>query len=448
MTRTQLIYIASVVALIALVTPAPRAIADSDPVARTTWDGKALVAHEWGTFTSVQGSDGVVLDGLQHEETDLPSFVYDLRDRAGITGVSPKMETPVIYFYAPDERRVRAEVRFPRGTITQWYPAAHRVNHQGATSNGVMSKPDGRVIDEHKDGHISWGRYGDLLVMDRSADAPFPAVTKTDPWRFCRQTAANPLRVCTLNAETTAEGKRKLSYEHERCLFYRGLGDFRMPLQGRVLRERVGRHEYEVTVKLDNTNPAEALGQVFLVWVKDGRIGFHYLPSLKGGKRLELTMPLAPLAKGSEALVHDMARRLTETGLYADEALAMTRTWQHGYFQEEGLRVLYVLPQPFMDRELPLAIRGAGKNRKDKWSVVRTFVGRTELLSPEREAEIGRAVTTLAAGDATSRVVAQGALKRWGRFALPYLRRAEAIARSAAAKQLINRSIAELRLVR
>ncbi len=36
----------------------------------------AYVAHEWGTFTSMQGSDGVTLEGLQHEEEGLPDFVY------------------------------------------------------------------------------------------------------------------------------------------------------------------------------------------------------------------------------------------------------------------------------------------------------------------------------------------------------------------------------------
>src|SRR5688500_3534809 len=38
--------------------------------------GGRFVVHEWGTFTSMQGSDGVVLEGLTREEEALPSFVY------------------------------------------------------------------------------------------------------------------------------------------------------------------------------------------------------------------------------------------------------------------------------------------------------------------------------------------------------------------------------------
>src|SRR2546422_9482704 len=74
-----------------------------------------FVVHEWGTFTSVQGSDGTVLEGLQHEEEPLPDFVHA---RAAITNdhgkgltmpaihVTQKMETPVIYFYAPGRMNV------------------------------------------------------------------------------------------------------------------------------------------------------------------------------------------------------------------------------------------------------------------------------------------------------------------------------------------------------
>src|SRR5690606_37313233 len=35
------------------------------------------VAHEWGTFTSIQGSDGVPLRWHPFESTDLPKFVFD-----------------------------------------------------------------------------------------------------------------------------------------------------------------------------------------------------------------------------------------------------------------------------------------------------------------------------------------------------------------------------------
>src|SRR4051794_35372590 len=44
-----------------------------------------LIVHEWGTFTSMQGSAGADLEGLQHETESLPAFVHS----STIARVSP-----------------------------------------------------------------------------------------------------------------------------------------------------------------------------------------------------------------------------------------------------------------------------------------------------------------------------------------------------------------------
>src|SRR5580698_8407127 len=66
-----------------------------------------LVVHEWGTFTSFSGSDGIPV-GFQPNNADLPPFVYYRNDegskgaRLRLAG-TVSMETPVIYFYAEKE---------------------------------------------------------------------------------------------------------------------------------------------------------------------------------------------------------------------------------------------------------------------------------------------------------------------------------------------------------
>src|SRR5436190_9037375 len=94
---------------------------------------QGLVVHEWGTFTSVQGSDGVQLDWRSLLQSDLPKFVYD-RSKRGIElqqgfygeklslNARQRMETPVIYFYTEEETTVDVSVKFPQGLITEWYP--------------------------------------------------------------------------------------------------------------------------------------------------------------------------------------------------------------------------------------------------------------------------------------------------------------------------------------
>src|SRR5436853_1529870 len=97
-----------------------------------TRNHEAFVAHEWGTFTSVQGGDGVLLDWRPLESSRLPKFVYDwknpgLNRRHGgqmpfqkqVVLTLQRMETPVIYFYAEDKQSVDVTVDFPQGQITE-----------------------------------------------------------------------------------------------------------------------------------------------------------------------------------------------------------------------------------------------------------------------------------------------------------------------------------------
>jgi hypothetical protein len=413
----------------------------------TAWSGQGYIAHEWGTFTTVQGSDGSSLGGLMHDDRDLPEFVHDIRDTAGVTGVHGKMETPVIYFYAPEETRVQVRVAFPRGTISQWYPAATRVNHVGPDAG---KEGAGTVIHKHENGFIEWGVRRDLIVLAPDAETFWPAVSEQDPWRFCREVDANGLRVCSRHGERKQD-KRKWSvgYEDERCLFYRGLADFGLPVRGTVAHAYVDGHSAHVKLTLENEGQ-QAAHHVFLIYVKDGQAGFHYLPVLRGTARIDRALALDPQRVANAKLVDALTKRLTSTGLFEKEARSMARTWQHAWFGDEGLRVLYVLPRTFVDRELPLQVQTwPHEEQRPDWQVVRTFVGRTELLSPEREQALEQAVDALSTpGQTAGADLALGALARWGRFAYPYLQRAHARAEDPARKQRIAEAMGKLAIRR
>ncbi|HYJ46059.1 MAG TPA: hypothetical protein VEV81_05540, partial [Pyrinomonadaceae bacterium] len=84
-----------------------------------------LVVHEWGTFTSIAGRDGVALEWRPlNGSTDLPKFVHTIQsEEKGIRhGISKdnlvariRMETPVLYFYSASETDVSVKVDFPKG---------------------------------------------------------------------------------------------------------------------------------------------------------------------------------------------------------------------------------------------------------------------------------------------------------------------------------------------
>jgi len=83
--------------------------------------------HEWGTFTSIAGPDGLAMDWLPLTgSTDLPSFVEHLKNadfKGGLRG-TVRMETPVLYFYSLRETDVFVHASFSKGLITEWYPHA------------------------------------------------------------------------------------------------------------------------------------------------------------------------------------------------------------------------------------------------------------------------------------------------------------------------------------
>src|ERR671912_145081 len=97
-------------------------------IAASPSDPSGLVVHEWGTFLAMNGSDGVSLDGMYHEEHALPSFVHARsRDQLRLPMSLLKTETPVIYFDTRQPQRVQVQVGFPTGLWTQWYPQATAV---------------------------------------------------------------------------------------------------------------------------------------------------------------------------------------------------------------------------------------------------------------------------------------------------------------------------------
>src|SRR5712672_2381589 len=90
----------------------------------------SLTAHEWGTFTSIAGGDGKAVEWSPLTgSTDLPGFVEQFQKggyKLGLRG-TVRMETPVLYFYAPNQETVSVKINFSKGVITEWYPRASRV---------------------------------------------------------------------------------------------------------------------------------------------------------------------------------------------------------------------------------------------------------------------------------------------------------------------------------
>jgi hypothetical protein len=358
-----------------------------------------LIVHEWGTFLGVSGSDGASLDGMYHEEHALPAFVHSRgRDQLRLPFALIKGETPVIYFYTKERQQVRVGVGFPHGVWTQWYPQASFIAPAIAQS---AERPD-----RLNGGQIYW--QAEVIppgAADR--DIALPATQSDALWNHARQVDAAWVKTWD---NTTNPAKP----EFEKFLFYRGLGEARLPV--RLDWRNNG------TLELDrDTTVGDGVRQVFVIRVENGRGAYRFLPVLRQGEKLSGIVPsmadARPLGEFTRAIADELTARLTESGLYAKEARAMVNTWTNSYFQSDGIRALFVLPQSWTDAFIPMTVTPAPRQ------IVRVMVGRLELLTPEREKLAENAVRDLTSGESSKRQQAFQFLHEQGRYVEPIVRR-------------------------
>jgi len=139
-----------------------------------------------------------------------------------------------------------------------------------------------------------------------------------------------------------------------------------------------------------------------------------------------------------------VAQRLVESGLYEKEARAMVNTWRNSYFKTDGVRVLFVLPQAWTDRFIPIEIKPKPAE------LVRVMVGRVELLDPAREQRAEDALRDLSSNNSTVRERAFDLLQSEGRYVEPIIRRtvrttADDHVRSIGNRLLLTDFVTELR---
>lgn len=333
-------------------TPEPTTPAPPDP----------FVVHEWGTFTSVQSSQGNTLTRMYQEDEPLPAFVHRFQpspfSTKGFSRTSrdvfrllstttQRMETPVLYFYGQPHPKVRVQVDFPQGIVSEWYPQA-------------SIQPSNRSFQGASRGKATW----DISLS--KTPGTYQPVPKDSIWAPSRE----------VDALTVAAGD-----EVEPLIFYRGLGSFELPVK--VHTDPQG----AIHIKNNGDLP---LPHVFLYKnYGTGRQKLYPLGALAAGQehqhgesQARPSPKEAPRRFDLERAKQTLASALTESGLLPKEARAMVNTWERSYFKTPGVRVLYVLPRPWTDKLLPLTV----DPKPDL--VERVLLGRIEALQPAQEASL------------------------------------------------------------
>ena len=362
-------------------------------------DGK-LIVHEWGTFTSFSGSNGVQLDFRPLINEDLPDFVLDRQTQAGRPIFSKgriraqiRMETPVTYFYTDVERTVRAKVEFPDGLLTEFYPPVVDMAPQfGVEPEG--SRP-------FKKSMLDWGEIDLIPVANLTPNVKDP---KTQAWlRNLIEQRVVPTEGTSNHYYHARETDSALVHVRqpasrdpfvirpsgdfvEKFLFYRGVGRFEQPLQATIADDG----------RIRVTNPGhQPIRSLFRVTVTGKSIQYAELASVPPGNSADFPMETQAIALAE--LQSRVADALVREDLYPREATAMVRTWADSWFAEEGTRIFYMVPREATDKLLPLTISPPPDE------TVRVLVGRVEVMLPSVEKQL----LELVAAHATRRIEQQ-----------------------------------------
>ncbi|MGE4132244.1 MAG: hypothetical protein AB7F86_11440 [Bdellovibrionales bacterium] len=380
--------------------------------------------HEWGTFTSLIGSNGYTVDGMYHEDEPLPDFVHGFGelfstvprpnpilnptpvlpvdptdpcqrptkipcDFIQANSITQKMETPVIYFYTNFEQEVEVDVRYPQGAVTETFPGP------------AYTFPTSQSAPYLQNGHTIF-RVKLNSMDDRSLDHLVPQVAADNIYSHARRPNSS---IVQAGAET------------EKFIFYRGVGNFTPEA---YFSSHNG--DFSISAYSGKTIPA-----AFLIDVAPmGQARMLELGPIPQGTSANVPADVIAHLQAHETRADDiisdrqamrqsLINALTGAGLFEDEAIAMIDTWEHGYLQVPGLRLLYILPRTETDKILPLTITPR------PYTLERVFVGRVEvMLDTYEQALVDQVLATRYYFDPAV----------LGRFAEPKLRRAADVYRA------------------
>jgi len=388
-------------------------------------DDKAVIVHEWGTFTSLQDENGQAIGGINVDDEPVPGFVFQdgsqpveaqySNDKGnfglppygtpttkgwavGDPAVTMRLETPVLYLYPPKGQTpqsvppLNVHVDFHGGFLTQFYPYAHAVPFNGI---GEITGKSTSSLD--------WAGV-------KMGSTEKPVETDDKVWTTPREVGA-PLLQVMMHFEGGDEKPDPVGVlQAEHFLFYRGVGHLDSPIYLNRNPSNVDKKDWlyvwpnwvdrvshastpQGDIALDALYPEGWLTEIHA----DGSCAFRLVSPFQEGSRTRIhsltdfSSKFAAIdftVANLTTLKASMQAALVKEGLYPDEASAMLRTWELSYFKSPGLRFFYIVPRAWVDRVLPLKISGAPTD------ITRVMIGRIELINDEQKAALAR----LAAG--------------------------------------------------
>ncbi|MDF1816218.1 MAG: hypothetical protein P1V20_28720 [Verrucomicrobiales bacterium] len=363
--------------------------------------------HEWGTFTTLHTTNGVSIEWyqpyLKRAEDALPKFVAPgIGTKFGNMRI--RMETPVIYFYTKEPRKVTVNAAMAEGNITEVFPRANRLNHEGTFSSPLLLQQP----------RFSQSWDVDLIPPGSRDAADIILPTDTEDADNHYYIARQVPEAAFVKA---AEAKMKET-QYEKFIFYRGAGNESLGSPARIGKDG--------TVSLNQNTPYNT------VWLLDSKphsLAWQKLTKPESGEAStnhEVLPNYENREKSIQELFTSLHSSLVEAGLSDNESKAMINTWRNHWFTEPGVRILSLPPRNVIDQLVPLRITPSPS------SLERVFVHRAEILLPEVIENLEKAMSARIEPEEARDVIESQNL---GRFTRPAI--------IETARQIGNRTAAE-----
>lgn len=270
------------------------------------------------------------------------------------------METPVLYFYSPKELVVDVSVKFPQGSIGEWYPerssgetiSQDYIIKENIFEYGEESRKSKKSIDlKNYNGFISW----EANILSPKANNNYTINTKANEWLAPRVTEANQV---------------KIGNEFEKYIFYRGIAGFEIPIQAKIKNEKkikllqvTNTYSEKIPHLFVFNNPSNNPKTKSILW--KGK--------LNSIENFELKLNQKDSKVFDESDITELKNALVTEGLYQKEAEAMINTWKKTYFDTRGITIFWIVPDTLINKLLPVEL----SVKPDEFK--RVFIGRIKM---------------------------------------------------------------------
>ncbi len=286
---------------------------------------KHYEVHEWGVMSVYPGTKYANCD-MAAEWAELPSEVYGVTGRRRLP-YRGAVRKPIVYFHWHSDEPVPARafkmgVAFAEGRPMVWYPAS--VSYLGGKIG-----PHARGFSNKC---LNWSFWLRNSPKRRGPAAnKSPKVAADHWWAKARDVK------CEKVYAYGSHSRQGTTIDTEDFIYYDGL---MKPLNYLTARRDGAGNAY-----LDNTAPYDIL-DLFAVERKGGKLRLAFAQRVENGaKRVNLEWKTIPKAKWRAETSGAMVERLIAAGLHDDEAKSVVDIWRPGFFETDGLTLIYRLPQ-------------------------------------------------------------------------------------------------------